>query len=182
MGLKDGINKIREGANNLKLNGGAIREAATRSLDEGYRALKGSGSVMTEIGRAGKTCADLPLEMGAKGLQACAQLLTFQPVEATCTVAKGLTEACGNLAALITSPIPITAAACEGALKVAGTVIKAPIEGPLAVGRTVKRGLINMTGWLGSLTTPDSSSRGTANDNGKSVAPPAEPAPAALAA
>lgn len=172
MGLTDTLKGIQEGVERVIPSGEALREAATTTIHRAYDTIRGSGSIRTELGKAGEVALKLPFNMASNALRACGQLLTFQPVEATKTVASGLMEACGNLAKMGTAPVPIALAAAGKALDATKTVVQLPLTAPLAAFGVVKRGVGRVVELMSENRLPASP---VANDNANTNTAPSLP-------
>ncbi|MFH0838003.1 MAG: hypothetical protein V1880_01915 [Patescibacteria group bacterium] len=163
------INTAREAAEHAVPNPEAIKAAALNTCRGAIETCKGSGSIRTELVKIKDSCINLPLGMAANSLKACTQLLTLQPIKATCTVARGLTDACKEAAKIAVSPLPTGIAAIKQTARAGVTVAKLPVTAPLAVYRVAERGLTRATDILfGSENLP-----APANDNANAGPPPA---------
>ncbi|MFH1410682.1 MAG: hypothetical protein ABIG80_03935, partial [Patescibacteria group bacterium] len=117
------INAARETAEGFAPSPEAVKAAALNTCRGAYETCRGSGSVTTELKKAISSAIDVPVGMAANSLKACTQLLTLQPINATCTAARGLKDACVSATKAIVSPVPTALAAANQSLKVACTVV-----------------------------------------------------------
>lgn len=144
------INAARESLVQMAPTPEAIKAGTLNTIHNAYSTLRGSGSVMTELGKVKDAYIDLPTGVAGTGLKACAELLTVQPINATCTLAKGLTAACGDIAKIVVSPIPTALAAAGKTLEGAKTVAKLPITVPMQACSVVGNGCSKMLDLFGS--------------------------------
>jgi len=174
MGIGSAINTARETVHNLPTSPEAIRAGAMNMCQSAIATCKGSGSIKTELGNLASTCAMYPVNIAASALTACKEIVTLHPVDAVCTALKGATAACTDVAKIITSPIPIASATAQQGLKAAKEVVKAPVTIPLAVGRTIERGVGRVSDLFTSATTPEGASGGSkaADLGGTPITPP----------
>ncbi len=177
MGVGQAINTAREAANKLSPSTEAVKSAAVNTCNGMIETCKGSGSVRTEGKKIVSAMVDAPLTTVTHGLKACTELLTLQPVKATCTAARGLTDMCKNVAKVCVSPVPMSIAALKTTGKAATEVIKFPVTGPLKAYDVTKRGVIKATDIMFGPDSPvaanDNTEAAPANDNAS--APPAAP-------
>lgn len=178
MGVVSSINEGREAIRNLPTSPEAIKAAALNTCHSAIATCKGSGSIKTELGKLASTCAGLPLKVVGSGLTACKDIVTLHPVDAVCTVFKGATSACTDVAKAMISPVPMAIATAKQSVGAAKEVVKAPVTVPLAAYRVVDRGLTRVTDKLfgGDSIVPSKNSAGS-----KEATPlPPAPAPADL--
>jgi len=165
----------RETVDKLTPSPEAIKAAASNTIQNAYASIRGSGSIMTELGKTKDAFLGMPAEAIGGALKASGQLLTLQPINATRTVATGLINTCKNLAKFTTSPIPVALAAAENSYKttksVASTVVRFPKTAVLKGYGVVERGVNEVLDIFGSSTE----AAPKAADLGGSVPPPAAP-------
>lgn len=167
MGLAKSISTAQEAANRFVPNPEAIKTAAVNTCRNAINTCTGSGYITTEIGKLKDACIDLPAGMVANTLKACSQLITLQPVNASCTLAKGLIGACKDSAKIMVSPLPAGIAAVRGTARTAVKAAKLPITAPLAVYRKGDEWFTRATDLIFG---PDKVITG--NDNAKPDTPP----------
>ncbi len=146
------LNKIRAGQEALveKVSPEKIKESALSTLHECYDTVRGSGSVMTELGKVKDAYISLPADVVGNALKASAQLLTVQPIKATCTVAKGLKDTCVNMAKIAVSPVPTAIAAAQQSLAKVKDVGVAVGKAPLKMVQTAQNGCHKFLDLFGS--------------------------------
>lgn len=163
--------EIQETADNLTPSAEQIKAAALNKCKGAMDSIKGSGQITAELKKTADSLIGIPAEAAAGGLKACVQLLSFQPIKATCTVAKGLMGVCENVAKVATAPIPValaTAGQSYNAAKSAGqTVVSLPKKGVLKAYDVTERGLNSVLNLFGPSETS------AVNDNAST--PPAAP-------
>jgi len=174
MGIGQALSTAREAADRFAPTPESLKAAALNSCRGAIETCKGSGSIKTELLKIKDSCINLPVGMAANNLKACSQLLTLQPVKATCTAAKGLTDACKDAAKIMVSPVPTGIAAVKGTAKAGITVAKLPVTAPIAAYRLANRGLDKVLSYMGPSAVPP-----PANEN---ATPPDTPAEAPRAA
>lgn len=173
MGIGNAINTAREAANTITPSAEGVKAAALNTCRGAIDTCKGSGSVTTELKKAISTAVNVPVGMATNSLKACTQLLTLQPVQATCTVAKGLKDACVDTAKFVASPVALTSATAQTGVRVARTgaratkeaVIKAaslPVAAPLLAYNKLGDLIIGAENAIG---LGDSAGAAPANDN-----------------
>ena len=140
MGIADALHSVQERANTMP-NPEEFKAATLNKIHGCYETIRGSGSVMTELGNVTHACLDLPAGAVGGALKAVGQLCTLQPINATCTAGKALVDTCQNLGKIAVSPVPIALAAAENSLSVAKKVAKLPIKAPIAAYRVAERGV-----------------------------------------
>jgi len=178
MGLINAMKEAQEGLEaSIVRSPEEIKAAALNTIHEAIDTVKGSGSVMTELGSLKDAYIDLPLGAASNALTATGQLLSAHPVDATVTTFGALTDAAKNVGKIAVAPLPLGIAAAGSSLEAAKTVVKAPVTVPLAAGKVVYNGCNKMLDLLGGDDIPAVQ---PANDNSSEA--PSEPSAPPMAA
>lgn len=185
--IPNALQNARETVSNLAPTGAEIKTAAMNTIHGAYDAIRGSGSIMTELGKAKDSFIGMPAEMLGGALSATGKLLTRHPIEATRTAATSLINASKDLATFVTSPFRLTVAAGEnmfsGVKKATTAVAALPKKGALKAYHVVSDGVnefLNLFG-PGEASSSSSNAPSKAPDLGSDAAPPG-PAPAVSSA
>lgn len=170
------VAEAQESADNITPSAEQIKAAALNKCRGAVDSIRGSGQITTELKKTADSLIGIPAEAAAGGLKACVQLLSFQPIKATCTVAKGLTGVLENVAKVATAPIPVALAAAGqsyNAAKSAGqTVVSLPKKTVLKAYDVTDRGLNKVLDLFGP-------SESSAPSKSKDPGPPPADAPQA---
>ncbi len=164
---------------NTSMSSEALKAAGIQTIRNGLRTVRGSGQPVTELKNGLKAAVGVVEEGITNGAQACGQFLTLQPVKATCTVAKGLTGMCKETLKIGAAPIATGIAVGERGLGLAKDVAMLPATAPLAVCRTVKRGLTKINRGVTKVTSTFAPANDNASASESSPPPPPSAAQAA---
>ncbi len=162
------VAEAQEYADNIAPSAEEIKAACINRINGAKEHLRGSGEVTGELKKTAESLLGIPAEAAAGGLKACVELLSFQPIKATATVAKGLTGVCENLAKVATAPLPVALAAAGQSYNVAKnagqTVVSLPKKTVLKAYDVTDRGINKVLNLFG----PDENA--SANDSANPAA------------
>ncbi len=188
MGFVNAINTAQVAANTMTPSAESLKASGMNTCRGAISHCRGTGSITIGVKNAIGDASNAAIGTATSSLQACTQLLTLQPINATCTALKGATEACKNVTKAITSPIPIALAVAGQSVSAAKTgvhatkeVVKAvamsPITVPTRAIEVVGGGIAEVEKMFG---VGGASSAAPANDNAEKAS--ATPPPMAKAA
>lgn len=125
-GMPNILQNARETVENLAPSAEAIKSTTLKGIEDAYRTIKGSGSIMTELGNVKDSFIGMPANLLGGALGATAKFMTLHPIEGTRTAATGLINAAKDMARFVTAPLPLTFATAKtslGATKTAASTV-----------------------------------------------------------
>lgn len=111
--------------------GGAIQKAKETII--------GSGSLVKEIGDAGKVYLDIPKEMVVTPFKAMGELVHLHPIGATKKIIQGTGEITKDIVKIATTPSRLAIAGTSVATRAVGKTAKAPLNAAVWIAKSPLR-------------------------------------------